>query len=59
MKVGDLVKWTYYKNADVGIIIDVEKPHDDAQGHAYIHWFKNPETSGMYRISHHFLEVVQ
>ena len=44
---------------DNSIVIDVEKPHDDAQGHAYIHWFKNPETSGMYRISHHFLEVVQ
>jgi len=59
MKVGDLVKWTGYNDPDVGIVIDVKKPNEDAQGDAYIHWFKNPETSGMYRISHHFLEVVE
>ena len=57
MKAGDLVRWTY--DGDMGIVINVDKPHADAQGDAYIHWFKNPKTSGMYRISHHFLEVVE
>jgi len=59
MKVGDLVKWTGYNDLDVGIVIDVKKPNEDAQGDAYIHWFKNPETSGMYRISHRYLELVE
>ena len=58
MKVGDLVKWIGPTSPDVGVVIDVEKPIEDAR-HAYIHWFKNPETSGMYKINHPYLEVVQ
>tara|TARA_R110000824_G_scaffold365491_1_gene553982 strand:- start:237 stop:410 length:174 start_codon:yes stop_codon:yes gene_type:complete len=57
MKVGDLVRWIY--DGDMGIVINVDKPHADAQGDAYIHWFNEPELSGTYRISHRYLELVE
>tara|TARA_R110001583_G_scaffold82974_1_gene219583 strand:+ start:754 stop:927 length:174 start_codon:yes stop_codon:yes gene_type:complete len=57
MKVGDLVRWTY--DGDIGIVIKVVKPYDDAPGDVHIHWFRNPEASGMFRISHRYLEAVR
>ena len=57
MKVGDLVRWIY--DGDMGIVINVDKPHADAQGDAQIYWFNEPELSGTYRISHRYLEAVR
>jgi hypothetical protein len=53
MKVGDLVKWTHPHSEDTGIILKMPKTFD---GEAIIHWFGNPEHSGLYPIGHALLE---
>ncbi len=57
MKVGDLVKWTHPHAKDTGIIIDI--PTDTTGWHeneVLIHWFDNPQHSGLYPIDHELLE---
>ena len=53
MKVGDLVKWIHPLCKDTGIILKLNASND---GEAIVHWFGNPEHSGLYPPNHHLLE---
>ena len=52
MKVGDLVRWTFHARPDFGVVIAVEERWEDAGLSAFVHWFKNPQVSGYWPVSH-------
>ena len=62
MEVGDLVKWTHPHAKDTGIILKMPDDKADTpswhENQAIIHWFGNPEHSGLYPIDHELLEVI-
>jgi len=54
-KRGDLVRWTYPGDIDIGVVIG---PWRDGSRDVLIHWFKAPERSGPYPPEHKYMEVV-
>jgi len=56
VKVGDLVKWTHPHSKDIGVILDADS--DKWGGQVIIHWFGNPDHSGLYPIDHELLELI-
>ena len=55
-KIGDLVKWTRPGAEDIGMIINLDHSWCN-DSDAVIHWFGTPEFSGLYTLSHRYLEV--
>ena len=57
MKVGDLVRWTYPHELEMGLVIRIEGKW------AQIQWNREPDRgnshSSMYPIKHRYLEIIK
>jgi|TARA_R110001599_G_scaffold23904_2_gene86860 hypothetical protein len=58
MKVGDMVRWTYPGNEDIGFAVRRWPNPEATSGDIIIQWVGEPEHSGPYPEFHAYLEVI-